>query len=257
MPESSQSSPTPAPSSTPLGTTPTEPPKVEVWRGGPNLPEWARGKTAEEIVGITTNLMETVVRPGQPPAPPAPVSQPAFDPNAYTTGQEVENIVQRTAQSFQPTLQKLAENNAAATYRLVANDPKFSEVFQKYGPEVMGYLANVPKAQWTVDFVEGAAKLVKADHLDELVQQKAAHMFQNMEPTIRPTGGGPTPQSPPNDLSLKSDKLPLDWRDRAAKVGLDERTLDEFCFANGISREQFFKNFEQSLIVEVGKVKGV
>ena len=203
--------------------------------------------------------MDSLSRPSLPQPTPAapPPGQLPLDPQNYATGQDVTNAVAAAAQQFQPALERLAQQNAAATYRLVATDPRFSDVFAKYGPEVGQYLGNVPKAQWTVDILEGAAKLVRADHLDELARERANQIVQGMEPTIRPTGGGSVPANPNPEMSLKSDKLPADWRDRAQKVGLDERTLDEFCFVNGMSREQFFKSFEKSLIVEVGKIKGV
>lgn len=250
-------SPTPATPSTVSGGTPTEPAKAEPWRAGAEAPAWARGKTGEEILAITNQFVEQVVRPAAPaPVAQAPSVPTALDPQGYVTGQDLLNAQQQAVSQFAPTLQRLAEQNALSTYRLVSSDPKYAEVFKNYGPEVSQYLARLPREQWTVDIVEGAAKLVRADHVDELVRDGAQRLIQNMEPTIRPTGGGATPQAPNQDLSLKSDKLPTEWRDRAAKVGLDERTLDEFCFANNISREQFFKTFEHGLIVEIGKVKG-
>lgn len=260
MPDPSQpaAQPTPATPSTASGGTPTASPP-EVWRAGPDAPEWARGKTGAEITAITQQLMESVTRQGTAPAPApaAPVAPGAIDPQAYATGQDILNAQQAAVAQFQPALERLAQQNAAATYRIVQTDPRYAETFQRYGPEVMTYLGQVPKAQWTVDIIEGAAKLVRADHLDELARERANQIVQSMEPTIRPTGGGASPQAPTADFSLKSEKLPQDWRDRAARVGLDEHTLDEFCFANGITRADFFKTFEKSLIVEVGKVKGV
>lgn len=256
MPDSSQSSPTPtpAPLSTPAGTENTNV-SASPWRAGPEAPVWARGKTADEIMAITGNLMDAVVRPNAPT--PTPTTPGAIDPTAYATGQDILNAQQQAVNQFAPALQRLAEQNATSTHRMVATDPRFAEVFQKYGPEVSQYLARVPKEQWTVDIVEGAAKLVRADHLDELARDRANQIVQSMEPTIRPTGGGSTSQAPKPELSLNSEKIPSDWRERAKKVGLDERTLDEFCYANGMSREQFFKQFDRDLIVEVGKVKGV
>lgn len=250
---------TPEPSSPAPGGTPTAAPAPEPWKAGPDAPAWARGKTADEIMRITDTLMQEVQQPA--PAPPATAPTPGqpIDPNAYATGQDVLNAQSAAVQQFTPTLQRLAQQNAALTVRHVATDPRFADVFQKYGPEVHAMIARVPVEQRTVDIVEGAAKLVKADHLEELSRERANQILQGMEPTIRPTGGGATPPSPTPDLSLKSDKLPSDWRDRAAKVGLTERDLDEFCSGAGISREQFFQQFEKpgGLIVEIGKVKGV
>ena len=250
----------PAPSGTPTNAPAPSPPPSP-WRAGPNAPAWARDKTADEILGIANQLVEGLGRPSAPapaqPMPPAaPVGAPPgyVDPTAYVTGQDLNNAVQAAANQFTPALQRLADQNAASTYRLVASDPRFTEVFQKYPQEIVNYLGRIPKAEWTVDIVEGAGKLVRADHIDELARERATQLVQTMEPTIRPTGGGATPVQPTTDLSLKSDKLPQDWRERAAKAGLDERSLDEFCYANNISREQFFAQFGKGLIVEIGRV---
>lgn len=255
--------PTPTPSPLPGGETtsaspPTStPPAPAVWRAGDDAPAWARGKTGPEIVAFTQQLADSVARPNAP-APVQQGTQPMpIDPSAYATGQDIINAQNQAVSQFAPQMQRFAEQNAALMYRQVQTDPRFTDVFQKYGPEVSGYLGRIPKEQWTVDILEGAAKLVKADHLDELARERADRIIQGMEPTIRPTGGGTTPVQSNKDLTLQSDKLPPDWAERAKKVGLDERTLDEFCFANGISRADFFKTFEKGLIVEVGKVKGV
>src|SRR3990167_5950648 len=144
---------TPAPSSTPSGGTPTNAPvsppsPPEVWRAGPDAPEWARGKTGAEITAITQGLMDSLSRPSLPQPTPAasPAGQLPLDPQGYATGQDVTNAVAAAAQQFQPALERLAQQNAASTYRLVATDPRFSDVFAKYGPEVGQYLGNVPKA---------------------------------------------------------------------------------------------------------------
>ena len=70
-----------------------------------------------------------------------------------------------------------------------------------------------------------------------------------MTPTMRSGGAGsgsvPTPQP---EFSLKSEKLPEAWRQRAESLGLTEQALTEFCASNGMSREQFFQQFEKGLV---------
>lgn len=262
------------PSSTPAGTTtgaasaePT-PKAPEPWRAGADSPEWARGKSAEEILGIAQNLVENFGR-GTPVAertgvahdvqqPPAPAT-PGYDPEDYVKGSQLNEALKAALAQITPSLTQNAEQMASANYALVSRDDKYREVFTKYAPELQGLLVRVPKQNWTVDNLEMAAKLVRGNHVDELARDRARQLASEMETTIRSTGGGsaPVPASQ-NEASLKSDKLPADWRERAAKVGLDERTLDEFCFANDMTREQFFGQFSKTLVTqEIGKVRGL
>src|SRR5207237_369510 len=121
----------PAPSGTPTNAPAPAPSPPSPWRAGPNAPAWARDKTADEILGIANQLVEGLGRPSAPapvqPMPPAaPVGAPPgyVDPTAYVTGQDLNNAVQAAANQFTPALQRLADQNAASTYRLVASDPR-------------------------------------------------------------------------------------------------------------------------------------
>lgn len=141
-------------------------------------------------------------------------------------------------------LERLQASIAQTNLETVKRDPNCVEIFQKYGPEVYNTLASVDKSYWNVDNLRRIVNLVKADHVDEIANERASRLATERMETIRSSGAGfPSvpPQSPDN--TLQSEKLPADYRERLAKVGMNESTLDEFCRANGMTRQQWFDQF--------------
>lgn len=233
------------------------------WTAPDNAPAWARGKTSDEILGIANQLygtLEQAVRgQGQPQQPqPAPAQQapasPAFDPDGYLTGRDFERVAPQYVQQYiQPQIQQSFE--MMADVNLANAKREHPDIFAKYGPEVLGYLSRLPKTGWTGQNLDMVVKLVKADHVDEMAREHATRLVAEMEPTLRSGGAGGAngvPISQPNaDYTLASAKIPTDWKERAAKVGLTENAVDEFCRANEMSRADFFRQFEQTAITEV------
>ena len=81
----------PPANSNPPGAAPTGTPEFR-YGEGPDVPAWARGKTAAEVLGITTQLYGTVEQitrgapAAQPQAPQPPAApQQAFDPDMPLT----------------------------------------------------------------------------------------------------------------------------------------------------------------------------
>jgi hypothetical protein len=94
-------------------------------------------------------------------------------------------------------------------------------------------------------------KLVKADHVEDIANEIASRRLSELEPTFRSTGAASAPVSSREpELTLKSEKLPADYRERLAKVNMTERDLDDFCRANDMTREQWFGQFEKTAITE-------
>ena len=120
--------------------------------------------------------------------------------------------------------------------------------FAKYGPEIMAELAKVPRYGWTLDNIEIVVTLIKGRHRDEYAREQAQHLIATMEPTIRPTGGGSGPVSASNVAGnpFDNERVPADWRQRAKQTGINERTIQEFCTANDMTPEDFWKQFERS-----------
>lgn len=262
-------SPSPA---APGGTSPAS--TSEPFRYGTNAPTWAQGKTAEEVLGIATQL-EGVVRQhiaGQAP-PVQPQQQPytnqwgssqqapqqitpAYDPDSYLQRRDIETLAPRmineaTSSQFNSVYESLAQTNLDNVKR------NFSTIFEKYGPEVYGYIAKLPVQSRTVDNLTTVVKLVRADHVDEIAREQAVRLAAEMEPTLRSTGSPSVPVAShePNN-TLQSQAIPQDWKDRAAKAGLTEAAVDEFCRGNypdldiRQAREAFFNQFGTTAITE-------
>ncbi len=129
------------------------------------------------------------------------------------------------------------------------------EIFNKYGPEVYGYLAKVPKTDWTVDNLNDVANLVAGKHYRELAREEAQRLAvagSTDAGVIRSqTGAAPNLATPTStDFSPSSEKIPAEYRARMAAVGIDARTMDEWCRVNNMTHEQFVKQFEHTAITE-------
>ena len=266
-----------SPQGAPQGS-PSQPqaPAADPWRAGNDAPEWARGKTPEEILGIAKQLAGVVqqhIQGGTAPAaspspfaqsphtpqpsyggyqPPQP-QQPSYNPSPdeYVTGRDLQTWGQQAVQQVQPQLQAAIEMTASGNLAQIQRD--YATAFQKYGPEIYSTLANVPKNAWTVDNLRKAVKFVLADHVEDLAREQAARVVAEMDLGVRSSGGAPTgPVSQPQaEYTLQSEKLPSDWKERAAKAGLTEQALDEFCRANDMTRAQWFTLFDRTAITEV------
>ena len=69
---------------------------------------------------------------------------------------------------------------------------------------------------------------------------------------MRSTGrAGLAPASTNNETAAQQlGKLPEKWRAHANAVGITEKELLEFCWANDITTDQFFKDFEKGLVTD-------
>ena len=191
---------------------------------------------------------QQLIAQSAPPQTPTAPAAPAYNPEDYITGAQLATAQQQAyAQYVQPGVNQALD--LAASGNLDRVKQKYADKFAKYGPEILATLSVVPKAQWTIDNLEKVVKLSLVDHVDEMARERAEHLLSEMTPTMRSGGAGsgsvPTPQP---DFSLKSEKLPEAWRKRAESLGLTEQALTEFCASNGMSREDFFKQFEKGLV---------
>lgn len=249
-----------ASSSTPPSGTAGSPPSDPTWRAPEGAPAWARGRTAEEILGIAQNLYSVAERFNQqgsvqppPPSyqpPPSQAPQPILDDD-FVTGRQVRELAEMRARELTAPLQQAIAQTSSTVLAIAQERNK--DVFQKYGPEVHAYLANVPREQWTLDTVERVVKIVKADHLDEIAAEKARELAQSTIPTMRSGTNAGMGSSPSTQLLDRPD-LPDAWKERARKAGLTEREFLEFCHASGITPEQYFKDFERGKSMMVSAV---
>jgi hypothetical protein len=239
------------PSSTPPGTgtgsapAPTEPPKE--FRFGADAPQWAQGKSANDVLGIAQQYVDAYERQ-QSYQPQQQQQEERYEApqgqEEYVTNRSLQAAIAQAMKQVAPAIAQPTEAAASALYATIRRDPKFSEYFSKYEPEIQGVLSRVPRANWTLDTIETAVKFVRGNHIEELASERAQQLISKMEPTMRPSGVAGSAPKPTDEISLASDKLPASWRDHAKQVGLSEKEIQEFCWGQGISTAEFYKQFE-------------
>jgi hypothetical protein len=191
----------------------------------------------------------------QPAAPQTPTAFGLSDDD-YVTGKDVKALMKDIAdRQVNPAVGGALEMAASANFGLTQQ--KFAKDFQNYGPEIIARLASVPKNMWTIDNLETVVKLVRSDHIEDIARERATEMASSMEPTIRSTGGGSAASVPIQpEHSLESEKIPTEWKERAARVGLTDRDVREFCAANNMTPEEFYKQFDtprNAIVTEVSQ----
>jgi len=247
--------PPPAATAPPATSTPSASPQPFRFGSDPNVPQWAQGKTAEEVLAIARGYHDTFERqvPQSVPASAAPQSfappeqarfgQEAMIGNEQHTILTTKDLPKLFAQYVQPALQQSTDLAASGNYAAV--QARHPSAFQKYGPEIQQELAKVPKQYWTLDNLETVVTLVYGRHRDDYAREEAQRLVSQMEPTIRPTGGGsgPVPTQSEQKNPFESDEIPSDWKMRAKQAGINESTIREFCQANDMTPEEFWKQF--------------
>lgn len=268
------SPPTTVPPGSSNGNSPAPAPEFR-YGDGPDVPEWARGKTAAEVLGIANNAtgaLQTFIRTGQPPQtpqPPAAYQPPAWetqprnpqngqwtpqgiDPDQPLTWAQVQQLApQLVQQSMQPQMQAIAQNTASLAYDTVVREE--SKAFTKYGPEINALLARIPRETWTIDTVRTAVRIVKAEHIDDLARERAEQIVHDQFPTLRSNGGAPGNPTAPRTTpgSIYDESIPQDYRDVFTKAGVTQEIAQSFCEANGMSMQQYVDMLKKPVITEV------
>lgn len=240
------------------------------WRypDSPDVPGWARGKSPMEVLQVTRGYEEAfnagrsfappaaqVPTPQVPAGPAAPFRFP--DDDAILTGKDFRSTLERAfSQVIGPQLQQTAEQAASGVY--AAAQARRPKEFEKWGPEIQQELSKLPRHLWTLDNLEQVVTFVRGKHADEYARDLAQQLVTQMDPTIRPTGGGsgPIPSQHEEKRPLESDAIPEDWKRRAKSAGITEATVREFCAANDMTPEDFWKQFDtspmQPIVAEAG-----
>ena len=211
-PPSAPVAPTP-PSAAPLGA-PEAPKGLKSsglkFESEADVPSWAQGKTAKEVLEIAKTLHATVQRGTPQAAPSAPVATPA--PSA-TPGRRVDsNLVYRDADAY--TEQLLSHVDQMVEARLANASGSFAapvasmaraqamshkpEIWSKYAPEIDALMSEVQgPARLNVDLWKRAVNMVASEHLDELVYDATqAAISRGDTGGLRGGGGAPLTSSP-------------------------------------------------------------
>lgn len=265
----SQTEPTPA--------TTESSPSPETWRAGDEAPPWARGKTADEVLGLATQMMGTLEKfnqggsiqqnapppagppqaPSQPqPLAPAPAPALAQAPQTvelsgddYVTGGQVQawaaDRMAQVQQANQAQFAGYAQQMAGIAKSQVRE--KHRAIWDKYAPEIEGHIAGMTAEAQTVDNLELVVNFVKGKHTDELIEAALRDQSAvNAEPTMRSTGGETaTDDVTPRELTMSDSRVPDHWRQRAQDKGIDDAKIDEWCQLQGITKEQFYADFDR------------
>lgn len=216
-----------------------------------NVPSWAVGKTADEILRMTSTLYDTVQRGTSTPQPTAqavPVSTPSGvdsellyrDPAAYTAAviaaakAEVQREIQNAEGRVTMPMVSMARTQATAFK---------PEIWAKYGPEIDTIMAEAPsQARLNVETWRLAVKMVAAEHVDEVAREKAEELLRSGDVgTLRTDGGVTSPASngatPIRKLFATDDPAIKPYKDAGlnaqdviahyAKMGKDETKAAE------------------------------
>lgn len=247
----------PESTSTPPSTgngQPAAPP--EPYRFGENSPSWAKGKTAEEILGLV-ELQNQTIQQMQAQRPQVQAEQPraqngqwvaGIGDEDFITGGQVKQLVERIQQANAPTsqyAQMALESAAGLAIGVAQSKPENKKVFERYGPEVNAMLAKLTPEYRTLDNIQYVVDLVKGRHVEDLAQIRAQELLAQTSPTMRSLGGAGlagTPNQTPQPVGpLEDERIPLEIRNSWKGTGLTNRQLEEFAAANGQTMEQFVK----------------
>lgn len=188
----------------------------------PNVPSWARGKSASELLELSSQMYSALqsganTSPSTPSPSPAPAPQasmnnapngiPSVDPNLiYSNPDEYHRqmeartnaiIEARLAQAGAEISTPLASmaKSQAMTHR--------PDVWERYGPEIESTMASMPaNARGNVETWKRIVNYVAGEHVDELARIKAEELMASGGSGSLPTQAGSS--TLPNAASTRS-----------------------------------------------------
>lgn len=153
---------------------------------GAGAPPYLQGKTATEAIDFVNNLVTEAQQLYQavntPQAQPAVQPQISTDPDLWLTDPEkaqavhTQQIMGQVQNYVGQAAQPLLQSNAQTARHLTVM--QHTDVFDKWGHEVDQIVANVPIAQRSPELYNQAVKMVKANHVEELAQERAQQLMQ-------------------------------------------------------------------------------
>lgn len=188
--------------------------------------------------------------PFGPPDPDLAIRDPAAwqqQYDAYITARQQEQL----AQVALPVM-----TTVAATARdLSRMDPEAGKVWQKYGPEIDALVAAIPVWQRSKATYDQAAKIVRANHVNDLVQEELDRARASGGFGTEPAGSGSAAPSAPSERPLDklfADNHPHVQRLKDAGLTTPER-VREFLPRMGRSEEDFVNSILQAGISAEGR----
>jgi hypothetical protein len=209
------------------------------------------GRSAEEILGIAEGLASVAERFNQPviqqpqeqPRNRFDLDLPADDAEYLQVG-AVRRLLGTLANQPAPVDETARNLAAQAVYGNIRQQR--ADEFRRWQAEIDNEIRRLPVPYWTYDALNTIVNMVRANHVDELVAEKAQRLSNESHPTIRSGGGGSAGVSNANQTTLDSDTIPAEWLTKARAAGVTEEKVTEFCQATGQTREQYYADLAKS-----------
>lgn len=159
-----------------------------------------KGKTAREVAEVAEQFRQASTNPlssqqpiqqmqYQPNPLQAPDPQLAYsDPPTYARQAQAYNDA-RFSTMIQQAAQPILAGNAQNARTLSQLDPKYAEVWRRWGNEIDIQANNLPVEMRNKQAYDLIAKHVKSDHIEELSEERAQQILTTRGPGTEPAGG--------------------------------------------------------------------
>ena len=233
------------------------------------VPEWAVGKTADEILEITKTLHATMTSSQpttqtQAPTPVTPQQQPVQQPSLsgdmlYSNPdgfvQGVQDYTKATVsesirQASEPLLAPLATMARSEAQR----NPEYADIWKRYAPEIDAVMQTVPlNNRGNVDLWNQAAEMVAGKHYRELAKAEAERLVASGDSGMIPTGGVPSTSasatlSPIDALFAKNDPAIQKFKD----AGISATQVKGFASSMGHTEAAYAEMLTSNKNIRVG-----
>ncbi len=177
----------------------------------PAAPDLEKLAAQQRAYDEAINQVRTLMTYNAPQAPPVK----ELDPNKILS--DPEGWQRDLVGNLAGAMQQVQNTNTAATFdalsvsakHLSRSDPKVSPVWDKYGTEIETLASSGaidPRLRGSKDFWDKAAKVVQAEHLDEIVAERAQTLATEMRSSGVESGAGSYGASDP-DQTTAMEKL--------------------------------------------------
>ena len=147
-------------------------------------PQHLRGKTAQEIVewsdGVSDQVRTLYAQQAQTPQQPTTLAPTqALDPDLILTNPEeyqrqmIATINAQQSQNLAAAAQPIINAQADTARFMSQHDKSHEETWDRWSHDIDMQVANIPANLRTKALYDQAAKIVKADHIDEIVDERA------------------------------------------------------------------------------------
>ena len=206
--------------------------------------------TAAEILGVAegqsaalenaNSMLQRFNQPVQEPKNRFDHDLPQDD-EAYLQVGQVRRLINTIANQPAPVDQMARQLAAQGLYANIKNE--HADMFKRWGSEIDNEIRKLPVEYWTYESLNTIVKMVRANHVDELVAEKAQRLASESHPTIRSGTGGLGGGSHTQPIF---ETGPKDMLARLKAVGISsEAELREACRGTGIEPDQYLIELEK------------